>query len=257
MNNFHQHFEIYNPKGLTVWYPKSPETVEFGVAVLLNPSPNSHIHHCYVCLNTTTASYGKFIIHDDNAVIRPKDYLEYQLSFRDSRGRISIEKGEFYVAGNRIFHRQEPCSSTTNTSTTKVELPRAASLQENINLLENIVNDVFHRCNNVTEISKNLYLNFRPAPNLDPRKLYEFTLNELQTMLPTINWNNALVHTFYYNDGVGFEVKNHIDKLKVLKLSRDFNRSAIRDWDDLEQSMNTSDNNEDYNDVFSSDSILP
>lgn len=153
---------------------------------------------------------------------------------------------------SKIFHKHLQCPSTTSTSTTGVQLPRAAALQEDIDLLEEIAKDVFEHCNNVTEISKNLYLDSRPAPNLDPKKLYEFTLNELQTMLPKINWNKVLVHTFYYNDGVGFEVMTHIDKLKVLKLSRNFNRTAISDFDDLEESTSTSNYNEDYNDVLPS-----
>lgn len=131
---------------------------------------------------------------------------------------------------NRIVDLQESCSSTTSTSTTELALPRAAALEEDISILEKIVHDVIEHCNNVMEISKNLYLDSRPAPNLDPKKLYEFTLNELKTMLPEISWNTVLIDTFYFNDGVGFEVKTYLDKLKVLKLSTSFNQSAISEW---------------------------
>lgn len=237
--------------GLTVWYPKSPELVEVGVEVFLNSSRESNNLHCDICLNTTTSDYGKFVMQDDNAVIRAGDNLQYWFSFRYSNGRTSIKNDSFYVAESKIFLQHLRCPSTS-IPTTGVQLPRAAALQEDIDLLEEIAKDVFEHCNNVTEISKNLYLDSRPAPNLDPKKLYEFTLNELQTMLPKINWNKVLVHTFYYNDGVGFEVMTHIDKQKVLKLSRNFNRTAISDFDDLEESTSTSNYNEDYNDVLPS-----
>lgn len=250
-NNFHKHIEIYKPKGLTVWYPKSPGLVEVGVEVFLNRG-HKYSNHCDICLNTTASAYGKFVMQDDDAVIRAGDNLQYRFSFRYSDGRTPKRNDFFYVAESKIFHKHLQCPSTTSTSTTGVQLPRAAVLQEDIDLLEEIAKDVFEHCNNVTEISKNLYLDSRPAPNLDPKKLYEFTLNELQTMLPKINWNKVLVHTFYYNDGVGFEVMTHIDKQKVLKLSRNFNRTAISDFDDLEESTSTSNYNEDYNDVLPS-----
>lgn len=247
-NDFNKYFEIYEPQGLIVWYPKTQGLMGIGVDISVIPNKKSKKLRFNIHLNATTSSYGKFIICDDNAVIKAGDLLKYRFTLMFDN-ETSPHDGRFRVADAKIYHQHERCPSTTSTSTTEVDLPEATSLEEDLQFLESIVKDVLQHCSSVTATSKNLYLDSRPAPNLDPEKLYNFTLNELKTMLPKINWIAALVHTFYYNDGVGFEVKNDIEKLKVLKLSKSINLNAIRDMDDMDQSTDTPNSNIDYLDV--------
>lgn len=250
--DLHENFEIYHPKGLTVWHPKVRGLVGFGVEVFLNQRSGSSKPSCDICLNTTDISYGKFIIHDDEAIIRAGDNLKYRFIFQMSNGTTFERKGEFFVSGNRMFLQQERCSSKPTSSPAEVDQSKTAMYEEDINLLETIVYDVFQHCNNVTEISKNLYLNSRPAAAvLEPKQLFENTQGVLQNMLPKINWKTVLVNAFYYNDGVGFEVLTLIDKLKILQLSKSFVQTTIIDLDELDQSTDEgSSTDEDYNEIM-------
>lgn len=123
-----------------------------------------------------------------------------------------------------------------------------AMLEDDITLLENIVYDAFQHCNNVTQTSKNLYLNFRPVETrLNSKALFDYTLDVLKEMLPKINWDTVLVNAFYYEDGVGFEVKTLIDKLKALQMSKSLSQHTVTDLDDLDQFME--DDSSESNDI--------
>lgn len=250
-NNLHENFEIYHPQGITVWYPKLQEMIGFGVQVFLNQRYRSMPHNCDICLNTTEAQYGKFIVQDDNAVIRPGDNLQYTFQFHMSNGTIFERKSGFYVSANRVIHQKQRYTATTFGPMTEIDQSKIAMYEEDINILENIVYDVFQHCNNVTDISKNLYLNIRPtASGLDSKQLYESTLNALKKVLPKINWESVLVNAFYYNDGVGFEVMTLIDKLKILHLSKTIAESPMSDMDNMDQSTDGESIDEDYNDIM-------
>lgn len=227
------HIEIYHPKGLMVWYPQRRGMISFGIEIFLNQKHQIDDEAvCDICLNTTEVTYGKFILRSDDAIIRGGDHLMYNAIKQKVNGTAyTMRSNEFYVADSRIISqktssRPTPSGDQQNT---------VASLEEEINVLENVVYNVFQHCNNVTRTSKNLYLNFRPAETrLDSKALYAYTLNVLQEMLPKINWETVLINTFYYEDGVAFEVKTLIDKLKVLQMSRNFTQFTVSDLDDLE-----------------------
>lgn len=127
-----------------------------------------------------------------------------------------------------------------STSRSTKDQSSIAGLAAEVNLLENIIYDVFQHCNNVTQTSKNLFLHSRPAkPLLDSKALYNHTLQVLKKTLPSIDWDKKLMHAFYYENGVGFEVKTLIEKLKVLQMSKNSIRpSVISDLDDLGHSNN-------------------
>lgn len=256
-NNVHENFEIYHPKGLTVWYPKLRGMVRFGVQVFLNQRHRSDSQNCDICFNTSQAQYGKFIIRDENAFIRPGDTLQYTFQFYMSNGTIFEMKSEFYVSANRVLQRQyndstlQRDSVTTVSPITGTDESKIAMYEENITMLESIVSDVFYHCNNVIETTKNLYLNVKPttATGLDSKQLYESTLNVLQKVLPKINWKSVMVNAFYYNDGLGFEVTTLIDKLKILHLSKTIADSPISDMDNINPSTDAESATDDYNDI--------
>lgn len=249
--NFHENFEIYHPNGLTIWYPKLRGMVGFGVEVFLNQRRiKSEARHCDICLNTTQTAYGKFIIQDDNAVIRSGDNVHYTFHFYMSNGTVFIKESEFYVSANRVFHQQQRYTATTVSPAEQNVESKLVKYEEDINLLESIVYDVFQQCNNVTEFTKHLYLNITPiATTLNSKQLYEYTLESLQKMLPDMAWNSVLVNAFYNNDGIVFEVMTLIDKLKVLQLSKTMTDNPIIDVDNLDQLIDVDSTNEDYNDI--------
>lgn len=243
------HIEIYYPKGLMVWYPQRPGMVGFGIEIFLN---QRHMIDdeavCDICLNTTEVSYGKFILKSDDAIVRGGDHLMYNAIKQKVNGSAYVMRSnEFYVAESRILPQQAQCSSKSRPPSGS-STERIATLEEEVNALETIVYDVFQHCNNITQISKNLYLNFRPAgeTRLDSKQLFTYTKNVLAEMLPKINWDTVLINAFYYEDGVAFEVKTLIDKLKVMQMSKNFTQFTVNDLDDMETSTEGNNEIDDY-----------
>lgn len=248
------HIEIYYPKGLMVWYPKQRGMVSFGIEIFLNQKyDGSEELKCDVCMNTTEVSYGKFIIRNDNAIVRAGDHLMYRAIKQKINGSAYVAKSsEFYVAESRILPQLEECSPSVPTTRLSNDQSNIAMLEDEVTLLENIVYDAFQHCNNVTQTSKNLFLNFRPVDTrLDSKALFTNTLAELKKMLPKIDWDTVLVNAFYYEDGVGFEVKTLIDKLKALQMAKNLSQHTVTDLDDLDQFVDDESNEIMYNDVTS------
>lgn len=231
------HIEIYYPKGLMVWYPQRKGMVGFGIEIFLN---QRHLIDdeavCDICLNTTELTYGKYVLRSDDAIVRGGDHLMYNAIKQKVNGSAYIMRSnEFYVAESRILPQQAQCPSRSRPEVGS-SAERIASLEDEVNALETIVYDVFQHCNNITQISKNLYLNFRPAQTirLDSKQLFDYTRNVLKEMLPKVDWDTVLINAFYYEDGVAFEVKTLIDKLKVLQMAKNFTQFTVNDFDDME-----------------------
>ncbi|XP_053695762.1 uncharacterized protein LOC128743243 [Sabethes cyaneus] len=224
------HIEIYHPKGLMVWYPAKPGVVLFGIEINLN---SESLTSCDVCLNTTENSYGKFILRDDDAIVRGGDHLEYKVIKQKTNGEAYVSKrDEFFVSESRIIPQPVGCprSSEPNKPDNNITM-----LQQKVTVLERVVSDVFQHCNNITRSSKNLYLNLRPMDTrLDTKGLFNYTLSMLKDMMPSVDWDTVLIHAFFYDNGIAFEVKTFVDKLIVLEISKDFTQILISDLDDLD-----------------------
>lgn len=79
-------FEVHQPKGLEVsMVQRTPNVTFFGMEIYVNKDPNSTIASCDVCHNTTTVSYGKFIITDEDAIIKRGDILFFYVLTGDSK----------------------------------------------------------------------------------------------------------------------------------------------------------------------------
>lgn len=246
----HVHIEIYYPKGMLVWYPKQQEMAGFGIEIFLNQKHSVDTPKCDICLNTTESTYGKFMIRNDNAIIRAGDHLKYRVIKHMVNGSIhAMKSNEFYVADYRLLPQLDGCSSSLSTSGTTKD-PTSPGLKAEINLLESIIYDIFQHCNNVTQPSKNLFLHSHPEkPLLDSKALYNRTLQMLKKNIPSIDWDKKLMHAFYYENGVGFEVKTMIDKLKVLYLSKNMiqpNPYVISDLDELGNADHENESGEGY-----------
>lgn len=70
-------FEVKVPEGLEVSaIQKNPNVTMFGIELFVNREPEQG-SQCDVCQNTTTVTYGKFIIEDTQVVIKNGDVLSY------------------------------------------------------------------------------------------------------------------------------------------------------------------------------------
>lgn len=89
-HHWHRHvpfvnFEVHEPKGLTVSVvQRSPNTTFFGLELYVNHDPvKSDDIQCDVCHNTTTVTYGKFIVEDTDVIIKKGDVLYYYVLLGD------------------------------------------------------------------------------------------------------------------------------------------------------------------------------
>lgn len=70
-------FEVKVPEGLEVSaIQKNPNVTMFGIELWVNREP-ANGSQCDVCQNTTTVTYGKFILEDTQVVIKNGDVLAY------------------------------------------------------------------------------------------------------------------------------------------------------------------------------------
>lgn len=70
-------FEVKVPEGLEVSaIQKNPNVTMFGIELYVNREP-AEGSQCDVCQNTTTVTYGKFILEDTQVVIKNGDVLSY------------------------------------------------------------------------------------------------------------------------------------------------------------------------------------
>lgn len=73
----HVNFEVKVPEGLEVSaIQKSPNVTMFGIELYVNREP-AEGSQCDICQNTTTVTYGKFILEDTQVVIKNGDVLSY------------------------------------------------------------------------------------------------------------------------------------------------------------------------------------
>lgn len=88
-HHWHRHgpfvnFEAHEPNGLTVsMVQRNPNATFFGIELYVNRVPEPS-QQCDVCHNTTTVTYGKFIVEDTEAVVKKGDALYYFVLLGDS-----------------------------------------------------------------------------------------------------------------------------------------------------------------------------
>lgn len=89
-HHWHHHvpfinIEVHEPQGLEVsMIQRTPNITFFGIEVYVNKDPRQNGSVCDVCQNTTTVTYGKFIVDDQDAVIKKGDVLNYFVLMGDS-----------------------------------------------------------------------------------------------------------------------------------------------------------------------------
>lgn len=100
-HHWHHHapfvnFEVHEPKGLTVsTLQRSPNSTSFGIELFINKDPKrTNAPRCDVCQNTTTTTYGKFIVGDNAVVIKKGDVLYYHILLGNNKNvtRLNLQR---------------------------------------------------------------------------------------------------------------------------------------------------------------------
>lgn len=113
-------FEVHEPKGLTVsMVQRSPNTTMFGIELFINQDPaRSNQTHCDVCQNTTTITYGKFIVEDEVVVIKKGDVLFYHVLVGDSTNATRLHLQRLWVTDSII----NKCNCETSSQVPDIDL---------------------------------------------------------------------------------------------------------------------------------------
>ncbi|XP_055598870.1 uncharacterized protein LOC129748331 [Uranotaenia lowii] len=96
-------FEVHEPKGLEVSMVQRDLTISFfGIEVFVNRDPRSPGATCDICQNTTDVTYGKFIVEDDQAIIKKGDVLTYFVLMGNDVNVTRHPPQKLYVTGSII-----------------------------------------------------------------------------------------------------------------------------------------------------------
>lgn len=82
-HHWHHHvpflnIEVHDPQGMEVsMVQRDPNITFFGIEMYVNKDPKTEGITCDICQNTTDITYGKFIVRDEDAVIKKGDVLVY------------------------------------------------------------------------------------------------------------------------------------------------------------------------------------
>lgn len=219
-------FEVLHPKGLRVWTARKPETKGFGIELYINPTGKERSGVvCNVCRNTTEVTHGKFFIQDDNVIVKKGDVLEY-VAITDNGKTVQRHKPRKIVVSEYIIKPQGRCACTAGTPAQTSTVHDPANPTAEIEMLERIITNLSNRCAEGI-VSNYLFLQVEtptgPSDLLERVKSY-FTANP--ALKPYVN---AITTAEDYSDGIAFQMKSIVDKLKILELSH--TGSDILDYD--------------------------
>uniref|UniRef100_A0A182WH39 CBM39 domain-containing protein n=1 Tax=Anopheles minimus TaxID=112268 RepID=A0A182WH39_9DIPT len=247
--------EIYHPKGVMIWHPYRAGMEMFGIKLYINKAnlqaeqdsgeEESTPVACDICLNTTEVTYGKFILRSEDVIIRRGDHVLYKAIVKKTSGEEYVSHSkDFYVSESRILQGDitGAASSVCTREKVNADLPDSdKKLVSEIKLLEEILGKLSDDCAGDGNRTKQLMLSAETDTRYDAKQLYQYVAEELERMMPTINWNQTLVETFYASKGIGFEVATTVDKLKVLHLAKKLPTSTITDMDNFQTEDMTND----------------
>lgn len=216
-------FEVLDPQGLRLWTAHKPEMKMFGVEVYINPSGRSNEPSvCSLCKNTTSAMHGKYFLQDDNVIVKKGDVLEY-IAITDNGKTTQKHKPRKIVVNDYIIKPKGRCACPAPVvpSTVHESNPTAE-----IELLERVITSLSNRCAEGL-VSNYLFLQVDNAvgpDNLLERVKTYFEANP--TLKPYVG---SITSAEDYSDGIAFQVKSIVDKLKILELT--YTGNDILDYD--------------------------
>ncbi|XP_062552196.1 uncharacterized protein LOC134217446 [Armigeres subalbatus] len=216
-------FEVLDPQGLRLWTAHKPELKMFGIEVYINPTGRSNEPAiCSLCRNTTKATHGKYFLQDDNVIVKKGDVLEY-IAITDNGMTTQRHKPRKIVVNEYIIKPMGRCAcpAPVVTSTIHESNPSAE-----IELLERVITSLSNRCAQGL-VSNYLFLQVDNADG--PVNLLERVKKYFETNPALKPYIGAITSAEDYSDGIAFQVKSIVDKLKILELTHTGN--DILDYD--------------------------
>ncbi|XP_055542438.1 uncharacterized protein LOC129728081 isoform X2 [Wyeomyia smithii] len=216
-------FEVMEPQGLMLWTARKPNTKLFGIELYINPTGKND--QCYLCKNITEVTHGKFLISDDNVVVKRGDVLEYVV-ITDNGKTAKRHKREKLVVKDYMIKSQSRCAY--GFPSTRLSSVHNTESNKEIELLERIITSLSVRC---AEGAVSNYLLLQVSTAAGPSNLLERVQEYLPANTTLQPYASTVITAGEYADGIAFQVQTIVDKLKILELSH--TGSDIVDFDGI------------------------
>uniref|UniRef100_A0A182T7A5 CBM39 domain-containing protein n=1 Tax=Anopheles maculatus TaxID=74869 RepID=A0A182T7A5_9DIPT len=222
------HVEVLSPKGVRLWTAYNPDTELLGVELYVKYyGGRTEALECALCQNVTDPVDGKFMFEDPNLVARFGDVLQYSIiTFNGTTTKRH--------APRRMFVREELIKPNGRCVCPERELPvllRDAPMTE-VELLERmILRALSNRSGDCESISNWLVL--RAEPRNEQADLREYVRTYLDLLMLRAKWrtldaggsgwtkgrpSELVVEVEDHVDGIAFQVRSTVEKLKMLEL---------------------------------------
>uniref|UniRef100_A0A182WGZ5 CBM39 domain-containing protein n=1 Tax=Anopheles minimus TaxID=112268 RepID=A0A182WGZ5_9DIPT len=220
--------EVLSPKGIRLWTAYNPDTELLGVELYVKYfGGRTEALECALCKNTTEPVDGKFMLEHPNLVARFGDVLQYTIITFDG---VTTKRH----AVRRMFVREELIKPSDQCVCPGRELPGAlrAAPSAEVDLLERmILRALGNRSRDCESISNWLVL--RAEPRNEQADLLEYVRTYLDLLLLRVKWRTLdaggsgwtsvrpsalVVEAEDHVDGIAFQVRSTIEKLKMLDL---------------------------------------
>ncbi|XP_053677772.1 uncharacterized protein LOC128727850 [Anopheles nili] len=220
------HVEVLAPKGIRLWTAYNPETDLFGVELYVKYyGGQTEALECALCRNVTLPVDGKFMIEDQDLVARFGDVLQYSVitsngttTERHAVRRMFVREELIKPNDRCVCQAGEPAASLQDTPLSEVEL-----------LEHMILRALSNRSRDCESISNWLVL--RAEPRHEQADLQEYVRSYLDLLLlraksrtrAVARWSRwrpseQVLLVEDHSDGIAFQVRTTIDKLKMLAL---------------------------------------
>ncbi|KFB35775.1 hypothetical protein ZHAS_00002680 [Anopheles sinensis] len=218
--------EVLTPKGVRLWTHHNPDTVELGVELYVKfYGGQTEALECGLCKSTTEPIDGKFMLENPDLVARFGDVIEYIIT--TSNGTTTRRHPI-----RRVFVREElikpigrcVCRDRAPSALTEAQ---GRALSE-VQLLERLILRALSNRSDSCEAISN-WLVLRSEPRNERADLKEY----VQLYLDLLNlrskrtspgfgggWfpSSMVVKVEDHADGIAFQVKSVMEKLKILEL---------------------------------------
>ncbi|XP_050078295.1 uncharacterized protein LOC126565190 [Anopheles maculipalpis] len=222
------YIEVLAPKGIRLWTAYNPDTELLGVELYVKYyGGRTEALECALCQNVTDPVDGKFMLEDPNLVARFGDVLQYTIiTFNGTTTKRHPAR--------RMFVREELIKPNNRCACAGLEPP--VHLQDEplteVELLERMIQRALsNRSNDCESISNWLVL--RAEPRNEQANLLDYVRTYLDLLLLRAKWrtldaggsgwtngrpSELVVDVEDHVDGIAFQVRSTIEKLKMLEL---------------------------------------
>ena len=249
------HIEVLSPKGIRLWTAHNPDTELFGVELYVKYyGGRTEALDCALCQNVTEPVDGKFMLEDPNLVARFGDVLQYAIITFDGTTTMRHAARRQFVRGTAIIINSYSVFVWIVTfllyfccieelikpndrcfcGARKLPEPLQDAPMSEVELLERIILRALGNRSRECEAISN-WLVLRAEPRNEQADLLEYVRTYLDLLLLRAKWrtldaggtgwtssrpSELVVEVDDHRDGIAFQVRSTIEKLKLLELMR-------------------------------------